>query len=144
MHMQNLSSMGVLDAPVLMHRFVITVSLLVYTHDRVSSMQRVKLENYILYCYHLYVLYTCSMLTFTEINYMSSGYGLTPFHLIYNSCFSHPKFTLKIRKWEKQEYTILTISFMGFFTSQSAATVMSGRSVHLTKLEQAVTSTSCT
>ena len=31
--------------------------------------------------------------TFTEINYMSSGYGLTPFHLINNSCSSHPKFT---------------------------------------------------
>ena len=35
------------------------------------------------------------MFIFTEINYMSSGYGLTPFHLIHNSCSSHPKFTLK-------------------------------------------------
>ena len=48
---------------------------------------------YVLNYYYLYVLYTCFMLTFTEINYMSSGYGLTPFHLIHNSCSSHPKFT---------------------------------------------------
>ena len=26
---------------------------------------------------------------------MSSGYGLTPLHLIHNFCSSHPKFTLK-------------------------------------------------
>ena len=32
--------------------------------------------------YHLYMLYTCLMFTFTEINYISPGYGLTPFHLI--------------------------------------------------------------
>ena len=39
MHMQNLSNMGVLDTPALMHRLVIAVLI------RVSSMQRVKLEN---------------------------------------------------------------------------------------------------
>ena len=36
---------------------------------------------------------------------MSQGYGLTPFHLILKSCFSHTKLTLKSKKWEKQEYT---------------------------------------
>ena len=36
------------------------------------------------------------MFTFTEINYMSPGYGL--------------KIYLKIKKWEKQEYTIIIIS----------------------------------
>ena len=57
--------------------------------------------------YHLYVLYTCSLLTFTEINYMSSGYGLTPFHLIHNSCSSHPKFTEKSKSGRNRNTPIL-------------------------------------
>ena len=43
MHMPNLSSMGVLDTPAIMRRFVIAVSVRL-TKIRVSIMQTVKLE----------------------------------------------------------------------------------------------------
>ena len=46
-----------------------------------------------------------SRLTFTEINYMPPGYGLTPLNINYKSCFSLTKFTRQYKKWEKQEYT---------------------------------------